>query len=200
MVCVMSLSFGVLIAKEKKEDNLRARIDVAGGDVVNMLPGKASNGCHVENITWGNGETNYFVITCETEKLSFKKWHKFTFSFIPQESGQVSIDLMSNYSNGGEGQINAHWIYYDDITVKGGKLINGSFDKIMNNFPRGWSGLPKNLVKKASKFRPPSGSYVVKAWHNARVRQVIKVKEKEKVTITFKAMACEFVPAYKLED
>jgi len=190
----------VKASSKAEEHHLRARIDIAGHDKVDMKPGKASNGCHVQNIVWGNGDSNPFVITGETEDLPLKKWRTFTFSFYPQESGEVVINLMSNYSNPEEapsGVINAHWIYYDSISVKGAKLLNGNFDKIDKDkgIARDWNMSPENLVKKTTKIKTASGTYMVKAYHNARVCQTIKVKADQKVTITFKARACGFVPA-----
>ena len=191
--------------KKEGEHELRARIDVTGHEKVPIKPDKASKGCHVGNIVWGDGETNFFIITCQSDPLEYKKWTTFTFSFIPQETGEVSINIMSDYSSqpgAALGIINAHWIYYDNIRVSGAKLLNGNFDKINKetNKPKGWICAPENVVKRTSKISTVSGSHMVKAWHNRRVIQTIKVRKGQKVTVSFKAKACKFVPSDQLSE
>lgn len=174
----------------------RARIDVSGGKVVLKAVSGPKDG-YFKNIHWGKKERRKFNLTGETPYLSADKWTKATFSFIPEADGKVVIKLMSNWSKSkGKKDMNAHWIYYDMITVEGATLKNGDFEKASKGKPAGWS-CPSTSQYITSGLDFISGKAAVKAWHNMRCSQAITVKKGQKVTINVNAKAGDFEAAKK---
>ena len=167
----------------------KGRIDISGK--MTLKPGQASAKSYVKNITWGKKEKRKMQLTSESEALSAEKWTKVSFSFTPEADGVVNIRLMSNWSKSkGKKDMNAHWVLYDKITVKGSKIINGDFEKAKNGKPIGWSCNKNNYITS-------DDNAMVKAWHNSRCIQNIKVKKGQEVTITYFAKADKIEEAKK---
>ena len=119
---------------------------------------------------------------------------KINFSFTPESSGSIKVSFLSNWSKtNNKKSRNAHWIYYDTITITGARIKNGDFERIVNGKPEGWICNKSQLLK--NDIHPFSGKYAIKAWHDMRCSQILDVKKGQKITITLYAKAGEFQPA-----
>ncbi len=179
----------IMIAAKPAPPVIKGRIDIQGKMV--LKPGKATMGT-VKNIHWGKEQDRAQSLTSESDPLSRNKWTKVSLSFTPQADGTVSIQLMSNWSkSGGKKDLNAHWVIYDNVEVKGATIKNGDFEKADKGKPAGWWSNTLNYIT------GKAGEAKVKAWHNSRVGQTIAVKKGQEVTITYEAKAGEFEEAKK---
>lgn len=167
----------------EKLPTIKARIDVNGRGIV-LKPVSGPKGGYIRNINWGKKDLRKFNLIGETAPIGADKWIKASFSFIPEKDSKVTINLMSNYSRDkGKKQINAHWVYFDMVTVEGSELKNGDFEEAKDGKPVGWSCGRKDVYVTAG-AEAFSGKAMVQAWHNIRARQGISVKKGQKVTIT----------------
>lgn len=160
----------------------RARIDIDSSHQPIMLtPGK---GCVVGE--WAAPRGCY--LTGETEPLPSEKWSEMVYEFTPQADGTVTLKLMGNaMEDPGSGKFTPVWSYFDDITVEGAELENGSFEVAgKKGLPAGW----RYDVGKAYWIHDPklaaSGEYLVKVWHSGRFSQQLKVVKGHKVVIRAK--------------
>ena len=197
--------FSSLFAEEAANHPIRARIDLIG-DIstpkVSLVPNKEDVlNCVVRHPVWGKEDVKKYRLTSQSVVLPYNKWLQCKFSFIPQENGEVEINLLSDFSappDSSPGVINAHWVYYSNLKVQGGIIRNGNFIQRAPETGKVlfWRNSLDNLVKS-----PHSSNFIkniVKAWHFCRLAQRIKVKANQKVTIFFMAKACKFVPADKI--
>ena len=204
-VSLMSI-FSSLFAQDAEKHPVRARIDLIGNisiPKVEVVPDKENaRNCSVSHPAWGNPTVKKYLLTAQSVVLPYNKWVQCEFSFIPKSDGEVEIDLLSDFSapaDASPGVINAHWVYYSGLIIKGGVIRNENF--IKRDAETGkvlyWTDYPENLVK--SSYSSQVVKNIVKAWHFCRLTQRIKVKAGQKVTISFKAKACKFVPADKVD-
>ncbi|MCF6174162.1 MAG: hypothetical protein L3J71_00185 [Victivallaceae bacterium] len=170
---------------------VKGRVDFNGQNVA-LKAVKGPEGGSFKTITWGKEEKKKFSLTGETAQVTADKWLTDAFVFIPEADGVVTINLMSNWSkNKGNKNMNAHWVFYDKIVVEGAELTNGDFEELdSKGNPAGWGCKAANVVKAGKK--PFSGKVMVKAWHNLRVRQNIKVIKGQQVTVIINAKMAEF--------
>jgi hypothetical protein len=185
LLLVMVIGVSTLFAGPKTPA-VKARLDFNGQNVA-LKAVKSPEGGSFKNITWGKEEKKKFSLTGETAQVTADKWLTDAFVFIPEADGVVTINLMSNWSkNKGNKNMNAHWVFYDKIVVEGAEFTNGDFEELdSKGNPTGWGCKPANVVKAGKK--PFSGKVMVKAWHNLRVRQNIKVTKGQQVTIIINA-------------
>lgn len=207
LVAVVSLmsAFSSLFAQDTEKHPICARIDLIG-DIstpkVEIVPDKESaQNCSVAYPVWEKEETRKYHLTAQSVALPYNKWIRCEFSFIPKADGEVEIDLLSDFStppDASPGVINAHWVYYSGLKIKGGQIRNESFTEREADTGKVlyWTDFPENLVRLSTSSQV--AKEIVKAWHFCRLTQRIKVKAGRKVTISFKAKACKFVPASKV--
>ena len=204
---VIALSiFSSLFAEDKENHPICARIDLIGNistPKVALDPNKDdAQNCSVTHQVWEKEDVKKYRLTAQSVVLSYDKWLKCEFSFTPQADGDVELNLLSDFTlppNAAPGVVNAHWVYYSDLKVKGGEIRNENFTERdpETDRPVFWTGLPENLVKSPDSSKVVKD--IVKAWHFCRMTQRIKVKAGQKVTISFKSKACKFVPADKVD-
>ena len=161
---------------------VKARVDFNSKDVV-LTAIKATEGGLLENIKWGDEEKRKFKLTGETIQLTTDKWITDAFIFMPENDGIVDITLKSNYLKDRDtGKMHETWVFYDEIVVEGAILVNGDFENIDSKGKMvNWFCKPENIVKDGAK--PFSGKVMIKAWHNMKVFQFIKVTKGKPVTI-----------------
>lgn len=187
----MLLVFGAAVQAADAVPVVKARIDINSKDVA-LKAVSAPEGGIFQNISWGKEEARKFALTGETAPLSADKWLKASFVFMPENDGWITISLMSNWSRDKDKKnMNAHWVYYDMITVEGCQMKNGDFEDAQDGKPDGWSCV-KELYITSDAF---SGKAMVKAWHNQRCAQTIEVKKDQQVTVTVNVKMGEFEPA-----
>lgn len=185
IISTLLFSFAVTILSAAP---FKARLDIAGDGKVALKSVSAPNGGFFSNITWGKKENRKFSLFGETAVLPDWEWVKVSFSFIPENDGKIRVILLSNYGKT-NGKINAHWIYYDMISVKGAELLNGDFEKSLGGKPLNWSCKKNQYITRD--FDCISGKAAVKAWHNKPCIQQIIVKKGQKVTITLNVQTGE---------
>ena len=190
LLCSSSMKGG-----DQKEPEFSVRVDCSSEDVV-LEPKKAPENGFFKHINWGNKEYRKFALTGETRISMKPKWEKFIFAFIPKSDGVVRLYLMSNYSSfkksGDRESYNAHWIYFDDVTISGvDGFVNGGFEQL-NGLPVGWTCLGGKHNLPASDIKPHAGKFMTKAWHNQQVSVKLTVKNNVPVTVTFYAMKAYF--------
>jgi hypothetical protein len=167
------------------------RIDIRGEkSKVELKPGEASKGLKVINPGWAKENKKYALMIFSASKLT-DKWQKFSFSFTPQNDGEVKIHFKGEYHKpkGAEKNI-ALWTAYDNITVAGTEAKNSDFEFVnQKDLFDGWGGNPANMVTGMEDAQ--SGKNYIIVWHNSPVYQTLKLKKGEKVTITFYAKTSE---------
>lgn len=167
------------------------RVDVNGlGVKVALKPGKASEGLKIVNASWMKDNGKYYLMAYTGMNLS-KDWTKYSFSFTPDKDGTIKIDFRGAWHKPkGEKKNIAVWVAYDNIIVTGTEAKNCDFEFVnQNNLFDGWEGNGANMVTGAEDAQ--SGKNYVISWHNNPVRQSLKVKKGQEVTVTFYAKASE---------
>jgi hypothetical protein len=196
IIIMVSVSIVSSFAEESNIPEFRARIDCFSQDVGIRAVKAPENGIF-RNYSWGLKELRKCCLTGEYPLHDTEEWTEGLFMFMPESDGTVTIRLMSNHSSTrGKKKYNAHWIYYDDISIIGAEFSNGSFEELdENGMPVGWSLYcgKKNLV--TGGVQPLSGKVMIKAWHNCSVTVDVKVKKGIPVTIILHAMKAYFESA-----
>ena len=167
-----------------------ARIDVYGS--AKKIELQAVPDGKMSNIDWGDKSTRKYSITGTSAALSQGEWTKISFSFIPQNTGCVLIDLMSAWKKTkGKKHIDEVWIYFDAISAEGTEIKNGDFSVRDNGFPTNWNCAKSQYTTEGLEFY--SGDAAVKVWHNKRCSQTIKVTGEQKVTISAYVRPAEYI-------
>ena len=109
-----------------------------------------------------------------------EKWQKYSFSFLPRESGRIQIVFRVPIS-----RTSLNWIFYDNIKLAGAHISNGDFEYLSNHKAIYWIMKPGQIIfgKKFSQ----SGNNSVLSNPSKAISQLIFVKANKKVTVTFYA-------------
>ena len=106
------------------------------------------------------------------------QWTKIHMSFTPSESGKVCLMLMGQYHGSADS-----WIYFDNVTVEGASVKNGSFEE--GPEPEGWA-VPKGdragIVVEES--RAQDGKNFLQVCHDLCAKQILTVTKGTPVTVT----------------
>ena len=167
------------------------RVDVNGlSKKIVVKPGKGSKGLKVVNGSWLKDRAKYYLTAYTGMNIS-KNWTKYSFSFTPDKDGIVKIDFRGAWHKPkGAKKIIAVWVAYDNITITGTEAKNCDFEFVnQKNLFDGWEGSGANMVTGSEDAK--SGKNYVIVWHNNPVRQSLKVKKGQEVTVTFYAKASE---------
>lgn len=145
---------------------------------------QAGAGCSVAE--WAKPVGCY--LSASTGELTIPGWHEMRFEFTPREDGVVTLKLMGNGVRAADGDAFVPiWTYYDDLTVEGAELVNGNFappgDK---DLPHGWRGELNAPLWVHDPAIAASGEHCVKAWHNGRLAQDLKLTKGQTVKIRLK--------------
>ena len=181
----------------------KARLDVFSNDKIELKPVSGPQGGYFNNINWGDKEKRKFSLCGETATLSNDKWVMATFSFIPQESGKVNVQLKGAYTRGKDKKnIDQNWVYFDDVKVTGATVVNGDFEEEVlvkeEPMPKGWWLASWQKVKGIfvkDKTQASQGNNCIKVWHNCACSQSIDVVKDQEVKITVMVKGGETVLA-----
>jgi hypothetical protein len=193
-ILAMLFVLGTTIQAADAAAQTRARVDINSDDVV-LKAVSAPEGGSLQNINWGKEKDSKFNLTGETALLPANRWIKASFTFMPENDGKVTINLMSNYTKDKDKKDpDIRWVYYDMIIVEGGSpLQNGDFEDAKGGKPVGWDcDVDLYIVTEIKAF---SGKAIVKTCHNQRCSQTIDVKQGRQVIITVNVKRGEFEPA-----
>lgn len=147
------------------------RIDIVGKNI-GMVIDQLGEKVNASTATWMKEKHDQRLLFCGPVD---EQWEKRTFSFIAKQDGRVEVILMGDINKPG-----APLIAYDDITVNGKWMDNGSFETVSNGQPRPWWG--KGELRKDG---GAEGQNYVLANHMQTFWQGFTVKKGEVVTISF---------------
>ena len=161
------------------------RVDVISNDVI-MAPDTSPTGGKVCLRPWGTKDGS------EKKHLYFDQrlnsgygWQNFTFSFIPENDGNVLLALSGIYYNDPKTQKQIDtWTCYDDIKVTGIQTpLNGSFELLdANGMPQSWNMGKGTKLIEDGKSAAKGNNYVMGALEHY-IGITMKVKTGQKVTI-----------------
>lgn len=162
----------------------RARIDAySQARKFALTPAKASKGAEFANAHWLKGAVGEAMIYCQIP-VPAGQWQEIEFSFTPAASGNVVLELKGEYS-----KIADAWVYYDLVTVKGAKLVNGDFEQ-GGETATGWRFMRlggAEVISDATGAR--SGKRFIKVCHDVLAAQTLEVAKGQPVTVTAWARA-----------
>jgi hypothetical protein len=162
------------------------RIDINGTqNKIALKPAGGSEGMTVVNAGWMKTNKEYYLMA-----YSYKitdKWQKYSFSFIPDKTGEVSITFRGHWHKPKGAPKNIPvWTAYDNIKIVGTEAKNSDFEFVnQKNLFDGWNGCLSNMVTGSENAQ--SGKNYVIVWHDSPIYQTLKMKKGQKVTITFYA-------------
>ena len=184
--------FALAIGSTTFAQQFNARIDVSG---LNNLELKAVEKGNMRNIGWGPEERRKFGMSGGSASLPKDKWTKVTFAFVPEQDGNVQINLMGQWTKTkGKKQIDQMWVYFSSVSVEGADIKNGDFSEVKNGVPVGWSCAKDQYITEGVDF-PAGSKAAVKVWHNKRCSQNVAVKAGQTVTITAYVRPAEYIEA-----
>ena len=104
-------------------------------------------------------------------------WKQYSFQITPKGDGTIDLNIMSNQKNRN--------VCYDKVQVKGAILKNGDFETMNSKgLPEGWILNTEVLSSEGA----ASGKYCVRANHDRRAMQRIRVKAGQMVEISITAL------------
>ncbi len=107
-------------------------------------------------------------------------WKQYSFQITPKGDGTIDLNIMSNQKNRN--------VCYDKVQVKGAILKNGDFETMNSKgLPEGWILNTEVLSSEGA----ASGKYCVRANHDRRAMQRIRVKAGQMVEISFMAKSAK---------
>lgn len=119
------------------------------------------------------------IYSMKTEKA---EWTSCSFSFIPTESGNVTLTLRGP----DQGKRPPQWVLYRNIRRNGKLLPNGNFSKEFSNWHRRKTDTGSQAQLVEDPALTPQGR-CVRVWHDGYLAQAVPVKAGEKVTLTVDA-------------
>ncbi len=153
------------------------RIDILSSNV-KLKPASKIKGGYCSNPAWMKKKKEFYV-SSQGPQLKEGEWVDYEVSFIPETDGVVVIRLMGNCHRDKNHKMIPEWVCWDDVVIEGAEVVNGDFEKGADK-PSGWRiGKGQYLSKDGNKY--------IKAWHNRRAEQTIKVKAGQKVMIKARA-------------
>ncbi len=161
-----------------------ARIDLGSTDA-KLAPGTNTVGT-LSNATWNSDPEKNAKYLIFNAGEALPEWQEAEFSFKPDKDGEVTFNLLGPWkkSSTGEG-LDPVWVVYDDITVTGSTIKNGTFDTGMESWNKtvkgGDLGIQPEHILATGHSKPGS----VKCWHDGGLSQKIPVKMGQTVTVKF---------------
>ena len=154
------------------------RLDISGLKGATLKPVSASEEVSVIQASW-RGKQKDQLLSCTV--TVGKEWKKYSFCFMPKQSGKFNISIMSTKPK--------DFIDCDNVTAAGVELKNGNFEQLNAK------GDPANWIKmKNARISTAGGvddSKYVSTTHDDRWVQTISCKKGELVTITFYARSAK---------
>lgn len=188
--CVLA-GMCVVARAEGNEVKSKARIELNGGQIVGLKAGSAPEGGSLRNFARGKSkkeDESAYNLICESAPLTDGVWQKIAFSFTPEGDGEVNLCLKGNWVKAGEKKnLDAHWVFVDNVLVEGGTIKNGDFEEAIGTKPAGWKSTA-GIVYLSGATNACSGKAMVKVWHNQHCSQMISVKKDVQVTVTLNVM------------
>ncbi len=163
----------------------RVRVEVNGRNFkADFRKVKLSGNWTLKSAKWLNEKERSSHLLMETaNNVKGKKWQQYTFSFVPARSGFVEVILRGNYTK----KEIVRWIEYDKFQVSGARLLNPSFEHLVNNAIAGWTLYEVNMC--IDKKDAADGKNFVKCAHDFAVLQEMEVTAGKEVKISFYARA-----------
>ena len=157
---------------------------------VPMTPGKSDQGLGTSNPGWVQEDTRQYYIVAIGGSVG-EEWAAYEFSFIPEDDGKVTLQLMGPFMDPETTQGTPPiWVAYDNLAVTGADVENPDFENGDGQGSLdGWNSKPENLVMNSGGAQ--SGKNYVRVSHDKNVRQDIQVKKGQEVTIKFQVKAAE---------
>ncbi|MEI6035412.1 MAG: hypothetical protein WCS65_14170 [Verrucomicrobiae bacterium] len=168
--------------------NTNARIEISGGEEIQLTPVSAPEFGSLKNFVRRGGEVEgglEFNLLGETGPLPEDEWVKASFSFLPKSDGKVTLYLKGNWAKAPDGEkLSPRWVYYDKVTVEGAESFqNGDFEEASDGKPKIWK-MTSDARYITSGIKPLSGDAMVAVWLNQNCQQTFPVSADQKVTIT----------------
>lgn len=127
------------------------------------------------------GDKKESILVGSVSSSDGETWKRYSFSFIPSESGEVVLYLRGPFSRSAP-----QWVMYRNLRWNGRPLPNGDF----SNGLTGWrirkpaSGMSAALVEDPALV--PAGR-AARVWHDGCLSRVLPVRKGEKTTVEFEA-------------
>ncbi len=130
---------------------------------------------------WHKELSSSHILLESPHNIKNKNWQKYSFSFIPAQSGTVEIMLRGNAT----GKQLVRWIEYDKFSAAGTRMFNPSFEILVNDVIAGWVLHEVNMCKERKDAF--DGKNFLKCAHDFSVKQDLEVTAGKKVAISFYA-------------
>ncbi len=175
-----------------------ARVDLhsSGKNRVELTPVNAKGFNRITNVPWGSANDRKYALTVGVKPIrNDGKWHDIQFKFIPESSGNVIITIKGNWIAKPKGQkeLPQGWVLFDNITLTGAKILNGSFEeKSTDGKIPGWKRKSADYIV-SGKDNAVEGRNAVKVCFKHNMWQKIKVEANVEVTFSAKVKYAEYV-------
>ena len=184
-VCVALASISTVIAQEPKSIQPQVNIFLKGNtskDLVKLVEGPSAT-LNLYHPGWLQGDQHQAFLAVTGNDLT-DQWQDFTFSFTPQDSGEIALALSGRIHKQRDGERAKIYTVYDNIQITGAELKNPDFEQtddiggfIAWHSRWGTQPLKTDLGESA------------KVWVGNELTQSIQVTANTTVTISFKARA-----------
>jgi len=192
LLAAWAVLFSFVAAQEGVLRRATGRLDIMGLDhAIPMAATAFSPGLRSNTLTWGpmekrnQGLSFEFLLECDV-------WSNYFFTFVPEKSGSVTLNLMGLYLPGKDGLVRRN-VLYDNIAAEGSTVANGDFEKSGAFPPASWSAWSKDGTPAGGPVflnrggRGVGASRCIMTWHNGTLSQNIPVVQGKPVTIRFSA-------------
>lgn len=122
-----------------------------------------------------------------TRPTTYLAWQEIAMSFVPQKSGDVTLELYGPWEKVPGGDIYRQDVWWDDVRVSGAELTNGGFEQPLDAPGSSWKSTGAVRLAGTDEVPASEGKWLVKAWHNQRVVANMAVKGGQRVTVRAKA-------------
>lgn len=166
---------------------------MVSGESINVSAVDASDG-ELKSPKWAGANASRVLLGTFPNTSG---WRQSSFSFLPESDGVVSILARGPLIKSEESpdQLVPAFVDFDEITIDGAEIVNGSFEETTtNDVPVGWKYYVPSTnttpITEANRARvvhgdAAAGYNFIRVWHNSAFAATIKVVAGQKVTVTF---------------
>ncbi|MBN8708762.1 MAG: hypothetical protein BGO12_17305 [Verrucomicrobia bacterium 61-8] len=190
---LLALSVLFPSAPAQSADTASEALVMISGDSVNVSAEDSSDG-ELKSPKWAGANAGRVLLGTFPNTSG---WGQSSFSFLPESDGIVSILARGPLIKSTESpdQLVPAFVDFDEFTVDGAEIVNGSFEETTSNdVPVGWKYYVPSTnvtpITEANRARvvhgdAAAGHNFIRVWHNSAFAATIKVIAGQKVTITF---------------